>query len=1041
MRLTELAVKRPVAMSMVIMLFVVLGLVGYSRLGADLLPKTNMPFVTVVTAYPGAGAREVESQVVDPVEEALATLSNVKKITSSAAEGVAVTVIEFSSTADGNLAAIDVQRKIDAIRGRLPRDIVAPRVEKFDPGADAIMTLAVSGDTSLLEAYAFVKDRLKDRLQQVPGVGEVGVFGGREREIQVDVDRAKLEYHGLSLGNIVARLKMENINMPSGTFGKGGTRYDVRVLGEFRDLEDLRNLELPLAAGGVIRLGEIATVRDGTKAVEVESRFDGRPAVGLYIKKQGDANIVDTAEAIRKEVRRIQKELPKGLHLAITHDSSEFIRNSLHSTLQTLFEGVVLTGLVLLVFLREWRSTLIAILAIPTSVIATFMMMYFAGFTFNVISLLGLALAVGILVDDSIVVLENIHRHLKMGKGPAQAALDGRTEIGMAAVAITFSDVAVFGPIAFMSGMVGQFFRQFGFTVVFATLFSLFVSFTLTPMLSALWLKGGPPGGRRPPADRASRWSGLMAGLQKRYRYLLIRALERRWAVVAVSFTAFALAVSLIPARMIGAEFMPKVDSGGFTVTLEMPAGTPLEQTDKILRQLEERLMTLPEVEHYLATAGRGGNSLSGAPESNRGTITVSLKPRKERTRTVFEVAEQVRSWGKTVPGAKVTVAETSFTGGGGNSAITVNISGPDQEKLAAIAREVEQIVKSAPGAVDVTSTWQEGRPEVRVEIDRLRAAAAGLTVADLAQAARTAINGEVAGVFRTPDSEYDIRVKLAGLDERDPAQIGDITASNLRNTAYRLSQVADVRSGKGPTEIRHENRQRVVTVSSGVAGRPVGDVVQDIKERAQNIALPPGFHITYGGDAEQMADTFKDFAFALALSIVLVYMVLAMLYESYLTPVIRMLSLPLGMIGALLALLVTGKTLNLMSLMGIIMLDGLVAKNGTLLIDYTHTLMERGLPLRQALVEAGITRLRPILMTSMAMIFGMLPTALALGDGAEVRSGMAVVLIGGMITSTAMTLLVIPVAYTLVDDFRRWLRGRLRAVAGIAGFKKEEAL
>ncbi len=1044
MKVTEFSIKRSAGMSMVIMFFIVLGLVGYSRMGADMFPKTDIPVITIVTTYPGAGPEEIETQVIDPIEEAVASLSGLKRVTSSASEGMTWTVLEFSMSTDLDVAAGDTQKAVDAILYKLPRDVDKPIIQKYDMNAEPVMTMVVSGKLPLPETYRLAKDRIKQRLETVPGVARVTLQGGKQREIQVDVDRSRLEAYGLSINEIITRLKLENHNIPSGRISEQQNEYTVRLLGQYSSVEEIQELRIPLGDGGSVALKELAEVKDSYKEVRQYSRLDDQEAVGIIVQKQSDASIVDTAKAIRAEITKIQKTLPKGVNLVIAIDSSNFINNSLADTKRTLIEGVLMTGLVLLFFLREWRSLLIVMLAIPTSIISTFMMMYFFGYSFNMLSLMGLSLCVGILVDDSIVVLENIHRHLKMGKNPIQAAIDGRGEIGMAAIAITLSDIVVFGPIAFMQGMVGQFFRQFGLTVVFATLFSLFISFTLTPMLAAKLYKkpGNGEEGNLYTNGNGSRgrsfWQLLSTKLEHIggwvvtfYRGLLQWALGHRWTVLGVVTLALAGSISLVVMGFIGSGFMAKTDNGRFIIDLKLTPGTALDRTDKAIKEVEAKLKHIPEVEHYYTSLGKGGNDWSAKSGSHMGKIAVVLKPKAERQQSVFEIADEVRSWGKNLPVESFTVTEGGLPGMGDEPPIMVEVTGPDQDTLVEIAAKVEQVVKSTPGVADVTSSWQGlGQPEVQVKVDRLRAAQHGLSVGEIARALRAGMEGDVATLYRDHGKEYDLRVRLREADRSTVVDLSKITLTNNRGELVQLSQIAEIAPAKGPTEISHKNRDRLITIK-GTTTEAVGALGDNWDKIWAKMHLPPGYEIDYYGEIKDQRESFADLIFALLLSLLLVYMILVILYESYLTPLIRMLSLPCGAIGALTALALTGNDLDMMSFIGLIMLDGLAAKNGTLLIDYTNTLMERGKSLKEALLEAGTTRLRPIFMTSVTMIFGMLPTALAIADGAEVRKGMGVVLVGGLITSTILTPVVIPVAYTLIDDGKQWLRKTGRKLRG----------
>lgn len=1062
MKLTELAIKRPAATIMVIMFFVVLGLFGYTKIGADLFPKSNTPIVTIVTTYPGAGPEEVENQVVDELEEAVSSLSGLKDCQSWIYEGMALTILEYTMSTDADIAAMDAQKAVDKVMIKLPKDVEKPVVQKIDMNDEPVLTIAVAGDKPLEDIYDIAENTIKDRLENVPGVAAIDIVGGREKQVRVELNRTKMESYGLSANQIVQLLQAENLNIPGGNIKGSRLEFDVRTVGKFKTLEDMKKLPVPLPTGGTVPLRDIADIYQGYAEVDQYSRFTanaggtsentggasgnaggtngnsavaaekGTEAVGLLIQKQSDASIVDTAKALRAELDQIRPTLPPDVKVMVSDDNSVFVNNSLNDTKRTLLEGILTTGIVLFFFLREWRSLTVVMLAIPTSIIATFMMMFFLGYTFNILSLMGLSLCIGILVDDSIVVLENIHRHIKMGKDSVQAAIDGRQEIGMAAIAITLSDVVVFGPIAFMQGMVGQFFRQFGLTVVVATLFSLFVSFTLTPMLAARLYKNSSQekGERR--VNPLWEWigrktTGMGYKIVGIYKGILTWALNNRLKLVVVIVAAILASLTLIP--KIGFEFLTQTDQGKFKISVEMPAGTALDVTDQTVRDIEARLEKIPEVSHYFATVGVSSGNITSISSSHLAKIDVTLCPKKERQRTVWQVADELRGWSKDYPGVKLKILEAQMVGLNNFEApVILEVSGSDNKVLADLATKVKKIVEETPGTSDVGISWKtEAKPEYQVVIDRDKASAMGLTAGEVADALRASVAGAEASKIKINNKDLDIWVQLRGVDRKSITDIENITVANRLGQTFTVKQVADIVPAKGPTELRHSNRQRMISITANYKDASLSDLVNSFEKGIAKLDMPAGYKIEYDGLIKQMNESNSDLGMALGLSLIMVYMILVILYESFLTPLIRMLSLPVGIIGAMVALYLTHNTLNIMSIIGIIMLDGLAAKNGTLLIDYTNTLMSRGMGLREALMEAGTKRLRPIFMTSVTMIFGMLPTALALADGAEIRKGMGIVLVGGLITSTLLTPVLIPVAYTLLDDLKQWLSGKMQ--------------
>jgi len=1039
MKITEIAIKRPAATIMVVMFFVVLGLFGYQKIGSDLFPETNIPFITVIAQYPGAGPEEMEDQIAKELEEGLSSISGLKETRSWIYEGMSLTALEFRMGTDVNEAVNDTQKAVDRIMYKLPQDMDKPVVEKFDTNGEPVLTIAVSGTRPVNEIYELAEDTIKSRLETIPGVAAINISGGQNRQVRIDIDQAKLDLYGLSVNQIIQILKAENINVPSGNIKENNTQFDVRLVGKFHSLQDIEYLPINLPGGNNIPLKEIAQISYDFAEKSNLTRLNQKEAVVLTVQKQTGASVVETAASLRGELEELKDNLPEDINIAIANDSSVFITNSLDDTKRTLVEGVLMTGLVLLIFLREWRSLFIVMLAIPTSIISTFMMMYFFGFTFNILSLMGLSLCVGILVDDSIVVLENIHRHLKMGKSSFQAAIDGRGEIGMAAIAITLSDVVVFGPIAFMDGMVGQYFRQFGLTVVVATLFSLFISFTLTPMLAALFYKNyAQENTEERKRGNLTVWViGIISKIGNAVVDLYVKILEwsLRHRIKMLTIVLGGVAASLLLIPNIGFEFLSQTDQGKFTIKVEMPAGTLLNETDRIIENLEEKLINIPEVAYVVSSVGSNSDKFMSISTSYLADIQVILKPKKEREKSVWEVSHLVREWSDNYPGVDIKVVEAQMVGIDNFEApIMVEISGPEMDVLQSTAKEIKSRVETIPGTTDVYMSWSENyQPEYQVVIDRQKTAAAGLTAGEIAQAMRSAITGDEVSKIRIDNKDVDIWVQLRGMDRRNKDDIGNISVSNQRGENYLVKQLATIEPGNGSTEIRHKSKERMIAVMANYQGASLSNIQNAIDQDIKKMNLPDGYKIEYDGMIEQMEDSNADLGQALVLSLILVYMVLVILYESFLTPFIRMLSLPVGIIGALSVLYLTGNTLNMLSIIGIIMLDGLAAKNGTLLIDYTNTLMNKGMTLKEALLEAGRTRLRPIFMTSTTMIFGMLPTALALADGAEIRRGMGLVLIGGLFTSTVLTPLLIPVAYTLMDDLKKWIKNVLKI-----GYKKK---
>ncbi|WP_425058763.1 Swarming motility protein SwrC [Sporomusa carbonis] len=1023
MNITRFSIQRPVGISMIVMLFVVLGLYSFYRIGVELLPALNTPYVTVTVNYPGAGTEEIEQQVIKPLEDSLSSVSNLKRMTSMARPEQATIILEFEFYANADFASIDATKRVNAVRGRLPDGIDEPVVVKRDINALPILEIAVTSSYPLSDVYSKANNIFKERLERADGVSEVALHGGRDKEVAIEVNKDKLLFYNVSLSAIVSRIKGENVLQPAGSVYTDKTQTDVRLTAQFQSPEELSRLQITNADGVNIPLSELAGIKEQDSRATRYGRVNGQDAIALQVYKNSDANVVSTAKAIMAQLESLRKDYPDYQFIVVT-DSSQFVNNSLRNTLGTLIEGLITTGLVLYFFLRGWKSTLAVMIAIPTSMIATFLAMYLAGFTFNMMSLMGMALCVGILVDDSIVVLENIHRHIQLGKEAKLAAEEGRNEIGMAAVAITLCDVVVFLPIAFMNGMTGQFFRQFGLTIVFATLFSLFVSFTLTPMLASRFYREGLQ------ESKGRIWhfmDRLEAGAVTSYEKILRWSLANSKKIILTALALFVATLALIPAGIIGAEYMPKTDESSFRVSIELPVGQNLEQTDAVAGKLEQYLLTIPEVTNCLATVG--------GQTSNNASLTVQLVDRKERRRSVWQITDQVRSFAKmNVPEATVRVNETQSSvagvsggagsGGPATGAVQIELLGQNLDNLIAASYRVQTILGEIRGIKDIRSSYTEGMPEIQLTVDRERLKFYNTTVSEVNSTFAAAISGQKAGVLANDPNndglDTDIVVRLAGSDGFKPSDIRSIPIGAGSHRIY-LGDVAKVTEGTGPVMIRRVDKQRAINIQANLTDRPLKEVLNEIQGKLTPAELGGNVTYRFTGQATSMDDTFREMFQALALSLVLVYMLLAVLYESTLTPFIRMFSLPLGMIGSLLFLVLTHNTINLYSLIGILVMDGVVAKNGTLLLDYTLTLKERGMNARDAVIEAGKTRLRPIFMTTLTMVIGMLPTALSLTEGSETRVSMAWVIIGGLLSSTVFTLIIIPIIFLFFE--RRPLR------------------
>jgi HAE1 family hydrophobic/amphiphilic exporter-1 len=949
---------------------------------------------------------------------------------SSSTEGRSQITITFLDSADVDTAAIDVQRRVGAVVNQLPPDADTPSVLKLDPGLQPVLFLGLNGNVSLDQLFQLADEKIKPRLESQNGVASVTISGGLQREIQIQVDPNRLRAYGLTIDQVSQALARENQGQPSGSIDRGRERINLRVYGLFQSVDEIKEVQIAGPSGANIRLGEVAQVVDTFKKQTSRTWLNGQEAISMTITKQSGSNEIATVDAVRAEIDKINTDLPDGTQLSIISDNSVATRNSLNGVYRSLFEAVILTGLVLLVFLHTLRSTMIVLFAIPTSLITTFLAMSFLGFTLNLMSSIALVMVIGVLVDDSIVVLENIFRHLEMGQEPKEAAINGRSEIGLAAIAITLVDVVVFTPVAFMSGTVGGFFRQFGLVIASATLLSLFVSFTLTPMLASRWLKSGRQDVSFAPWRLFLRgFEAVLDAIRRGYGATLGWALRHRWLPVLVATMTLGAAVAMVPLGLIKFEFIPASDNGQVAVTVEMPPGSSLEATENVLKIVNARLATIPEIQYYLAASGQGGGGGFGVGSSGVrfGRIQVVLVGLHDRQRSNSQVADEIIALTKDIPVATVRVS-TSGGGGGGSQPVQVLITGEDPQVLQATGQRIQDTLTGLPGARDITNSIAAANPETRMIPDRQRMADAGVSAQQLSQVLRTAIDGSVATKLRVEGrDEIDVRLLVTEQSRTDLASIQaiPITATRGGQTAtLTVGQVTRASDVAGPTSVDRRNRQRLVTVAAGLAGGvPLNDVTRPLQASIAAMqadgTIPAGYNVSMGGQSEQQAKAFSNLILALALSVILEYMLLAALYESMILPFATMFALPLAVIGAFAGLAATGNTLNLLSMIGVIVLMGLVGKNGILLIDYANTLRQRGLSRAAALREAGETRLRPILMTTVALVAGLMPLALGLEEGSETYKGMASVIIGGMLSSTLLSLLVVPCMYTYFDDLQ----------------------
>ncbi|GMA99435.1 efflux RND transporter permease subunit [Pelosinus sp. IPA-1] len=1014
-------IKRPVFTTMIVMLLVVFGLGAYPTLGIDLNPDVEFPIVTVTITYTGASPEEMESLITKPVEDAVSSVSGIKSLSSVSREGTSQVTLEFEFGTNPKLAANEIREKVAGVRKRLPDQIDEPVVQRFDITAQSIVYFSLASDTrSRGEIRKLAIDVVKDELQRMDGVAQVDVFGATDREIHIFIDPKKIESYNISFQQIRDAINDQNLNTPGGKVNEKGTELTVRTMGKYKSVDEIKNIIVANQDGRLITLKDVVTIEDGWAEERVYAHTNGTPSVIISVQKQSGTNTVDVAERVKRAMENMQTNvLPQDIKVSIVRDSSKYIRSSVEDVMVSLLFGGLLAVVITFLFLQNTRATMIGAIAIPTSIIATFFAMKVMGFTLNNMSLMGLSLAVGILIDDAIVVIENIFRHMEDGLSPMEAARIGTTEISLAVVATTLSILAVFVPVGNMGEIIGQFFKQFGITVAFAVAFSLFVAFTLTPTLAAYWLKNNHG------ESLQSRWSWLQKildvwetgflSLRDNYKLILQWALKRPKKLVALAVLSLFLNGLLLP--FIGVEFQPTYDSGEFNVMLTASSGTSMEKMKELVEPIEKEVLSIPELESAFVLIGTNR-------QLNKVNIGIRLIDSADRSRSMSQIMDQLRIKFRTVKNLKVAVQSNQGIGRGDSRPVQVGIRGPELEVLNRSAFDLAEAIKQISGTTDVDISSDQSEPEVQVKLDPVRAAELGINSTIAGEVIQMAFLGiTTKNQYNVADSDYDIRVQMQPSNRLSMSDVANLRISSKTGGFVRLADIADVKFSSGPTQIDRESRQRQVIVYANTVGVSTGEVLTKIKEIIPSINLPLGYTYKFVGQAQMMQDSFKEIGKALLLAIVLIYMVLAAEFESFIHPLTIMLSLPFSLVGAVLGLLISGKTINMMSLIGIIMLMGLVTKNAILLIDHTIQLRNNGMSIQDALVEAGVLRLRPILMTTMAMIFGMMPVALGLGAGAELRSSMGVVLIGGLITSTFLTLIIVPLVYFLIDQMQQYFR------------------
>lgn len=1038
MTLSDIAIRRPVFTTMISGAIILLGLISLGRIPVDLYPDVEFPVVSITVVYPGASPREVESQITEKIEDAIVSISDIDQVMSFSRDSVSQVIILFELHADLDRVANQVREQVSAIRRDLPREAEEPSISRMNLSATPVLTYTLSGPLAPEKLRFYAEDVVKPAVEQVRGVASARVRGGAERQINVLLDLEEIQSRGFTTQQIVDRIRLENLNIPGGDYDEGKRQITVRTVGEFQSLDDLRNVAVGATAEGtIIRLGELARIEDGVKDLDMIVRTNGEPAVVLDVLKASGENSVRVAQEVQARLESFEFE--HGVQASLIFDTSEFILENAEEVELALLFGGGMAVLVILLFMLDVRSTLISAVALPTSVIGTFFMMYALGFSLNMMTLLGLALAIGLLIDDSIVVRENIVKYLERGADPVTAASRGTREIALAVLATTATLCAVFVPVAFTEGIVGQFFREFGITIAGSVVISAFVAFTLDPMLSARFAKQRRPG----EVDRFEflkrPFLRFYAQLDAVYFATLKWIVEKRWRMtMVVSVAIAALFFSFSLAGIMGSEFMTTEDRGQFNVIIELPAGTSLEETAQRLYQAELEIASDPRFITVYSTVGDQGD-----PHVTRWRLRTV--PKWERTENLFDLQDVVRAKIlEHVPEARLSMMLPGIEDSGRNYPIAMYVRGPDYDVLEKAAYQVRDVMAKIPGMADLHVDYQPGKPELQLLIDRDRAAALGVSTALIASTVRTALEGEVAGTFRDGDDEIDIRVRLEEEDRATAENIGLLTVPIFANGTpagfLPIRELTKEVRGAGPAVVERLDRARAIKLTAAAQGRPLGDVVNEMLAAldAMKDELPPGVSLQLEGDAKIMMESNESLALAMLLGVLFIYIVLASQFESFLHPLTIMTALPLAMIGAFIAVFATGWSMSMGISIGLILLMGLVTKNGILLVDHALVALRHGKTAKEAIVEAGLARLRPILMTSAAMVLGMLPTAISDGSGSEFRGPMAVGIIGGVISSTFLTLLVTPVLF-LAGEWMRNLVRRKQPVPVLAAAASEE--
>ncbi|WP_422486341.1 efflux RND transporter permease subunit [Gudongella sp. DL1XJH-153] len=1026
MNLSKLSVKRPVTITMIVLIVVLIGAISLTELPIDLFPEFEVPVAVVVTTYSGTGPQEMENLITRQIEGAIATVVNIDNVSSISSEGTSIIIAQFNFGVDMDMAALEMREKVDMVKGFLPEDAEDPMVMKIDPNAMPIVQISLSTEGDLAGLQDLAEDTFSQRLERIDGVASVDIFGGYSREIEIAVNQNELSNYGLSTGQLTQLLAASNMNLPGGSVSKGDQELSVRVTGEFEGIDDIRNMPVPLSSGDVIRLGDISEVNLVTQDLGTISRTDGNDSITMSLQKQSGRNTVQVSELISEEIEKLQRDYPN-VQIDVVLDTADFIVQSINTVAKNALFGSLLAVFILYIFLKNLRTTLIIGIAIPISLITSFILLYFNGITLNIMTLGGLALAVGMLVDSAIVVLENIFRYNSEGHSREESAIEGASEVGMAITASTLTTIAVFVPIIFVEGIVGTIFRDFALTVTLSLAASLLVSLTIIPMLSSKILKVADTekGKKRKLEKLYKAFDDIYGRVEKTYTKLLTKSLARRKITMFIALAVFIGSIASL--LVVGMEFLPSTDEGIINISVDLPLGSGIEKIDQVTRQVEERIVEIPELQ-IISTSVGGGNLMMGPGGGGSATISLLLVPLSERDRSTSEVSEEIRQLAKDIPGAEISVSATSTTAmiGSGNP-VSITIKGSELDVLEDISEDLKSIVESVEGTREVTTSISDSVPELQVLVDKEMAATYGLTTAQVANSVRNNASGSTVTRLKDGGEEIDVVIRSVGDITESIGNFEQMEISTPMGSNIPLSQIADVSIERGPTSINRENQERVVTINSQIVDRDLNSIVSDVEGELAQYQMPEGYSYSIGGENEEMIDAFQQLGLALVLALILIYMVMAAQFESLIYPFIIMFTIPLAFSGGALGLFLTGRSLGVTALIGVIILSGIVVNNGIVLIDYINTLRKRGIERQEAIKTAGPIRLRPILMTSLTTILGLIPIALGVGEGAELMAPLGSVVIGGLILSTVLTLVVVPVMYTILDDMSTKVKNKVK--------------